>query len=91
MNILPSRSLGKGTRKTKSRFDKYFLLSWRKVWIVVVGGFVSILLHNLIFAFLGFEEAVFFIIVIFILPIYVLLVLIYSLVKWIRKKLNKRM
>jgi len=65
--------------------DKWFLLSWRKVWIVVVGGFVSILLHNIISALFGIEEALFFIIVIFVIPIYVLMVLIYSLVRWLRK------
>ena len=68
--------------------DKYFLLSWRKIWIIVVGGFVSILLHNLFYMIFGFEEAIFFILVIFVLPIYVLIVLIYSLVKLIRRKLK---
>jgi len=74
----------KSTRKQKknmSKFDKYFLLSWRKIWIIVVGGFVSILLHNFISAIFGFEEAVFFIIVILVIPIYFLVMIVYSLVK----------
>ena len=68
--------------------DKYFLLSWRKVWIIVVGGFVSILLHNLFYAIFGVEEVVFFIIVVFVIPIYVLIAVVYSLVKLIRRKLK---
>ena len=75
-------------KKQKNKFDRYFLLSWRKIWIIVVGGFVSILLHNLFYAIFGLEEAIFFILVIFVLPIYVLIVLIYSLVKLIRRKLK---
>jgi len=69
------------SKKRKNKLDKYFLLSWRKTWIIVVGGFISILLHNFISAILGFEEAVFFILVIFVLPIYVLIAIVYSLIK----------
>jgi len=46
-------------KKKKNKLDKYFLLSWRKAWIIVVGGFVSILLHNFISALFGVEEVVF--------------------------------
>ena len=63
-----------------------FLLSWRKIWIVVVAGFISILLHNLISALLGIEEPVFFVIVVIILPIYLLISVIYSIIYKIRKK-----
>jgi len=70
------------------KFNKYFLLSWRKLWIIVVGWFVAVMLHNLVCALFGFEEAVFFIIAIFVIPSYIILVLIYSLVKLIRSKIN---
>ena len=72
--------------KSKSKADKYFLLSWRKMWIIVVGGFVSILLHNLISALFNFEEALFFIIVIFVIPIYLIVSIIYSLIKLIKRR-----
>ena len=58
-----------------------FLLSWKKLWIVIVVGFVSILLHNFIGALFGFEEAFFFIVVIFGVPLYMLIAIIYSLIK----------
>jgi len=62
------------------------LLSWRKAWIIVVAGFVSIILHNLISGLLGIEEAFFFIIVIFVIPIYVLVAVVYSVIYLIRKR-----
>ena len=58
-----------------------FLLSWKKLWLIIIIGFVSIMLHNLWYAVFKFEEAFFFIIVVFIIPIYFLISLIYSLIK----------
>lgn len=63
-----------------------FLFSWKKLWIVVVLGFVSIVLHNLISGLLGVEEAFFFSVVVFFIPLYVLIVFIYTLVVHIKKK-----
>ena len=63
-----------------------FLFSWKKLWIIVVGGFISILLHNAIFALFGVEDAFFFIIVIFVIPIYFLTMVIYSIIYKLRKK-----
>jgi len=68
------------------KFSDIFLLSWKKLWIVIVAGFVSIILHNVISALLGVEEAFFFILVIFVLPIYMIIAVIYSLIKIIIKK-----
>lgn len=78
--------------KIKNKFDKYLLLSWRKGWMMIVAGFVSILLHNLVYGLFqgyfnahGGDEPFFFIIVIFIIPIYFLSCLIYTLVKLAKK------
>ena len=68
------------------KFQDIFLLSWKKLWIIVVGGFLSILLHNLIEALLGIEEVFFFILVVFVLPIYMTIAVIYSLILIKRKK-----
>jgi hypothetical protein len=62
-----------------------FLLSWKRVGMVVVVGVVSILLHNFISALIGIEEAFFFILVIFILPIYILIAGIYSIIHYFKK------
>ena len=78
--------------KNKNKWDKYFLLTWRKLWIIVVAGFVSILLHNLIYGLFqnyfdshGGDEAFFFIIVVFVLPIYFIICLIYTLLRLIKR------
>ncbi len=71
------------------KLKNIFLLSWKKLWIVVVGGFISIVLHNLISALIGAEEVFFFILVIFVLPIYVVIAVIYSLIYKIRGE-NKK-
>ena len=70
-------------------FHELFLMTWRKVWILVVGGFVVILLHNFIDALFGIEEAFFFIIVVFVLPIYFLISVVYSLVYYFKNKKSK--
>jgi len=63
-----------------------FLFSWKKLWIIVVGGFISIILHNVISALFNIEEVFFFIIVIFVIPIYFLIMIIYSIIYKSSKK-----
>ena len=66
--------------KSKIKLKNLFLFSWKKLWIIVVGGFVSIMLHNLISGFLGVEEPVFFLLVVVILPIYFLIMILYTII-----------
>jgi len=66
-----------------------FLLTWKKLWILVVSGFASIILHNLISGLMGVEEAFFFIIVIFIIPTYFLIAILFSLFYFVKKRKNK--
>jgi len=63
-----------------------FLLSWKKLWIIIVAGFISIILHNAISALFSIEEAFFFIIVIFVIPIYFIVMVIYSIIYLLMKK-----
>ena len=63
----------------KIDWKKVFLLSWKNLWIVVVAGFVSIILHNVFYAIFRFEEAVFFSIVVFIIPLYLIISIIYTI------------
>ena len=72
-------------KKSKSLRD-LFLFSWKKLWMIVVGGFVGILLHNVIDALFGFEEAFFFILVVFVIPIYLIIMVVYSLIYVLMKK-----
>jgi hypothetical protein len=67
------------------KYKNFFLLSWRKLWILVVFGFVSIILHNLISGLLKVEEAFFFLIVVFIIPIYFLIAVLFTVANYLRK------
>jgi len=69
----------------KKNLDKWFLMSWRKAGIIVVGWFLAVLLHNLFYAIFGFEDAIFFTIAFPLIPIYFLIAIVYSLIRWIRK------
>jgi hypothetical protein len=64
----------------------FFLLSWKKIWVLVVAGFVSIVLHNLISGLLGTEEAFFFIVVVFVIPSYILVSTLVSLINFIKER-----
>jgi len=64
----------------------FFLLSWRKLWILVVSGFTSIVLHNLISGLMGIEEAFFFIIVIFVIPSYFLIAVSFTTISFVKKR-----
>ena len=66
-----------------------FLFSWKKLWIIIIAGFVSIVLHNAISALFNTDEAFFFIIVIFVIPIYFLIMITYSIAYKLMKKQSR--
>jgi len=63
-----------------------FLLSWKKLWILVVSGFISIVLHNLVSGLTGTEEVFFFIIVVFVIPIYFLIAVLFTVIGFIKER-----
>lgn len=92
-------------RKQKSKkvnkFDKWFLLSWRKVWIILGAWIFSFVMHGVVYGLgiyffgqdfwgPGGDEAFFFILTVIVIPIYILVVLIYSLVWLIVNKIKRR-
>lgn len=64
----------------------FFLLSWKKLWIIVIAGFISIILHNLISGAMGTEEAFFFTVVVFIIPVYTLIAIVFTILSIIKNK-----
>ncbi len=68
----------------KNQWSDFFQISWKKVWIVIVAAFLSIILHNLISAIFGSEEAVFFTLT-FLILLYFLVSVIYSVIRRIFK------
>ena len=79
-------------KRRKNKFNKYFLLSWKKLVIIIIVWFLAVILHNLVYGVFktwfdanGGDEAFFFIIAIFVIPIYFLICLVYSLIFVIKK------
>jgi hypothetical protein len=68
------------------KLNKFFTLTWKKLWIVVVTGFVSIILHNLVGALIGLEEAFFFIIAVFLVPGYILIAVPFTLLNLFKNR-----
>jgi len=66
----------------------FFKLTCKKLWIIIVSGFISILLHNFWYAIFHFEEPVFLSLT-FIIIIYFIISLIYTLLKQEKSKKKK--
>ena len=80
-------------KKKENKLDKWFLLTWKKLLIIVGVWVLAVILHNLVYAIFfnyfqstGGDEPFFLIIVAFVMPIYVLVCVIYSLIKKIKNK-----
>tara|TARA_Y100000310_G_scaffold144610_1_gene143848 strand:+ start:960 stop:1262 length:303 start_codon:yes stop_codon:yes gene_type:complete len=73
--------------KIKMNKEKYFKLSLKKLVIIIGAWFVSVILHNLVSAIFGFEDALFFILAIVVIPAYFIICIIYSIFKIIKSKI----
>jgi len=83
-------------KNVKNKFDKFFLLDWKKVFLIVIIWIIAVILHNMIYAlgiYFGGEnfwgngdEALFFIVAIIVIPIYFVISVAYTLAKKFRKK-----
>ncbi len=71
------------------KYKNFFLLSWKKLGILIVSFFASIVLHNLISGLMKIEEALFFIIAIVIIPVYFLIAILLTTADYLRKKRSK--
>ena len=63
---------------------KLFLLSWKRVAIIVGAWIAAVILHNALSALLRVEEPLFFIIAIFVIPIYAIISVIYTIYKKVK-------
>lgn len=71
------------------KIKKFFILNPKKLCLIVAVGSVSIILHNLVSGLTGSEEAFFFTLVIFVLPAYILIALLFTLINFFGKKRSK--
>ena len=72
----------------KRKLRKILLLDWRKFWILIGLGFVSVIAHNAFYALFGFEEPFFFILALLV-PFYLLLSFIYTIYRVIEHRIKK--
>jgi len=73
--------------------EKYLLLNAKNLGIIILSFIVAVVLHNLIYGIFGIEEAFFFILAVFVIPVYFLISVGYTIfhhVKRIRKKAKKK-
>jgi hypothetical protein len=80
-------------KKNFKKYEKYFLLTWKKGLLILASWILAALLHNLIYGLFqsyfdarGGDEFIFFIIAVFIIPLYFIVCLVYSIIFWIKKK-----
>jgi len=55
-------------------------LNMKRFWLIAAAFVVAALLHNLLSALLGYEEPVFFIVAIILVPLYLLISIVYTVV-----------
>ncbi len=77
----------------KNRIDKWLLLTWKKLLVIIGAWFLAFVLHNLVYALFfnyfqstGGDEPFFFIIGALVLPIYFLSCFVYTIIKMIQDK-----
>jgi hypothetical protein len=71
------------------KIKKFFSLNIKKVLLAILLDFIAIILHNAIYGIFGLEEAFFFIIAVLIIPIYLIISAIFTIIELISKKLKK--
>ncbi len=71
-------------KKKRINFDKIFSLNLKRIGLIMLIWIVAVFLHNTIYGLFGWEEPVFFVIAVFIIPIYFFFSVFYSLAKWIK-------
>lgn len=76
----------------RNKLDTLLLLNWKKVLMIIIAWFVAVILHNVVYGAIKYfnpsfqgDEAFFFIIAIIVIPLYFIIALVYSLVKFVLK------
>ena len=79
------------------KLKSIFLLTWKKILLIPLAWVVAILLHKLVYGLFkdffdkhGGDEPFFFIIAMIVIPLYLLICLVYTIVYHIMKKAQKK-
>jgi len=77
--------------------DKYLLLSWKRILIIACAWVLSVLLHNIVYGLFyehfsrtGGDEPVFFILAVFVIPLYFIISLVYTVIRKVGKLVRNR-
>ena len=70
--------------------EKYLFLDIRKTGMIVFAFVIAVLLHNFISGLISFEEPVFFILAVIVIPVYFLICVIYTIFHHVKRHLKKR-
>ncbi|MEK6926674.1 MAG: hypothetical protein AABW50_05345 [Nanoarchaeota archaeon] len=84
---MPKRKRSKGksaVRSKKGFFEKYLTLDWKEAYLILILWFLFIVLHNLINAIFRIQEEVLVVFYKWIIPVFFLIALLYTISK--RKK-----
>ena len=65
--------------------EKYLLLNLKKLGIIIVSFIAAVILHNLISGMLGVEEPVLFILAVFVIPLYFLISVGYTVFHHVKR------
>lgn len=68
------------------KLKKLLNLNLKKFVLMIIAFIILIILHNIIYAITGFEEAVFFTLALVVIPVFLLLSIIYTLLGTKKKK-----
>ena len=92
---MKKRNTAKKTTREK-KLDKFFLLSWKKIFFGAIVWISAVVLHNLIYTFITgvlkieiADEPFFFVIAVIVIPIYFLIAIVYTIM-YILKKIQKK-
>jgi hypothetical protein len=80
-----------------THYDKYLLLSWKRVLAIACAWVLSVVLHNVIYGLFyehfsrtGGDEAIFFILAVLIIPLYSIISLGYTVIRKVGKLVRSR-
>ena len=72
------------------KIGKYFLINWDTLLSIIVAWAVAVFMHNLIYSIWKIEEPFFFVVGVFIIPLYLIVSLFYSIYHYRNKKINTK-
>jgi hypothetical protein len=75
----------KNRKMNRKRIDLFFNLNILKIGIIIVLWFLFVFLHNSFYALFGFEEVLFLVLAVIVLPFYFFISVLYTLKKWLEK------